>query len=42
MNEKWDRLIQQVEEVKKVTEAISSTCKEIIHLIDEHEKNKNE
>jgi hypothetical protein len=42
MNEKWDKLIQQVEEVTKVTEAISLKCKEIIHLIDEHEKNKNE
>jgi len=42
MNEKWDKIIQQVEEIHKITDAISIKCKEIIHIIDEHEKNKNE
>jgi len=42
MNEKWDKIIQQVEEIHKITDAIHIKCKEIIHIIDEHEKNKNE
>lgn len=42
MNEKWDKVIQQIEEVQKITDAIHYKCKEIIHIIDEHEKNKNE
>ena len=42
LNEKWDNLILKVEEVKRITDAISFTCKEIIHIIDEHEKDKNE
>ena len=42
LNHKWDALILRVEEVKAITEKISSTCKEIIRLIDEHEKDKNE
>jgi hypothetical protein len=42
MNEKWDRLIQQIEDCSKLTEAISLKCKKILLIIDEHEKNKNE
>jgi uncharacterized coiled-coil DUF342 family protein len=52
MNEKWDKVIQQIEEVKKIRDAIFIKCKEIIRIIDEtksyfliideHEKNKNE
>jgi len=42
LNEKWDKVIQQIEEVQKITDAIHIKCKEIIHLIDEHEKDKNE
>ena len=35
LNEKWDNLILKVEEVKRITDAISFTCKEIIRIIDE-------
>lgn len=42
LNEKWDNLIKRVEEVKDLTNRISIQCKEIIHIIDEHEKDKNE
>ena len=42
LNEKWDALIKRVEECANITNKISIQCKEIIHIIDEHEKDKNE
>ena len=42
LNEKWDKLIKRVEEVKDLTDRISTQCKEIVLIIDEHEKDKNE